>query len=213
MCTRPTATTIATVAVLSTLLLAGCSGGDSEPVKVIVTVTATPTEDTTAPATTDEVDDSFEEATETTEDSEDSGIPATANIGETVDVGDWDVKITDLVLNANDLVHSANPYNSKPKGQYVVLTYEAVYRGSLRTSDAYVDLTWQFTTPDNRLIDEDDEILPADNQNWSTEARQGGTVRYQIVFDVTPSQIHGGTISVEGYDEDYNEMYADFLVE
>src|SRR5690606_10442979 len=118
---------------------------DSKPAQVVVTVTATPSESAAADEGEDAADPEESESV-------DPVVPATAAIGDTVRVGDWDITITDLVLNANEMVRAANEFNETPRGQYVVVTYEGVYRGSQRTADI-TELTWQFTTSDNRLLE------------------------------------------------------------
>ena len=55
-------------------------------------------------------------------------------------------------------------------------------------------------------------MTPADNQEWPTQARKGGTIKGQTLFDLTPGTIKGGTVTVEGYDDSFETVFADFTV-
>lgn len=136
----------------------------------------------------------------------------TAVVGDTVEVGDWSVTVTEVALNANEVIHRANQFNEQPKGQYVLVTYDATYQGGERTADAYMDLTWSLTGSDNKIHDEAYAVTPADNDEWPTEARKGGTVTVQVTFDVKPDVLTGAILSVEGYDANFDSTYADFAL-
>lgn len=172
-------------------------------------------EATQAPA--DIIDEEAEVPSEEPEDvvdgdNEEPESPTTATLGDTVEVGPWDVKVTNLALNANDVVKQTNEFNEPPKGVYVLVTYEATYNGSERTADVWVDLTWTFTTSDQQINDITSVVIPADNESWPTSARQGGTVKHQVAFDLPKKLIKGGLLTVEGYDENFDTVYADFAV-
>lgn len=138
--------------------------------------------------------------------------PDTAKLGDTVVVGDWKVKVTEVNLNADPILAKANMFNDKAKGRFVLVTWEATYTGTERTADVGMDLTWSFTTTDNKIHDEAMAVTPADNQSWPTEARRGGTVKYQSVFDLIPAKTSGGLLTVEGYDDSFDTVFADFTV-
>lgn len=182
---RPTAA----LAVALTFSLAAC--GEQKPARVVDDKPAAVVES--------------EAAEESTEDA----APEVTPVGTKVAVGDWEVKVTKVQLDAGALIHQANEFNDKASGQYVLVTYEATYSGAERTADAS-DLTWTFTGADQKVITEASQVTPADNEEWPTSARTGGTVRGQALFDVPPAQITGGLLSVEGYDDEYDTVYADF---
>lgn len=159
------------------------------------------------------------------EDLEDEGAEATgegddasaspqeqSSIGETVDLGDWTITVTAVEENADATIAQANEFNEKPKHQYVMFTYEATYNGDARTASVDSDLTWSFTTGDAKVIEVDDAVTPSQVQNWPVEVRTGGTARAQIVFDIDPAAYADGLLSVESYDDEYNEIYVDFAV-
>lgn len=174
-----------------------------------------------AQETAAEVKDSDSAAKVTKKDKKDKGAesvsaeeesPATAKIGDTVVIADWDVKVTGVVQNANAIVTQANMFNDKPKGQYVLVNYTATYTGDQRMSDATMDLSWSFTDTANNVHDQAYQVTPADNQSWPTEARKGGTIKQQVLFDLKPNAIKGGILTVEAMDANFDTVYADFIV-
>jgi hypothetical protein len=183
-------------------VVSGCSS--EQPAKVLTTVTVTASGNDTSPekSTGPEV---------TTEDQSDAA-EGTANLGDTVEVGDWAVKVTDVDKNADKIMTKANMFNGKPKGQYVLVTYNATYNGSERTADAWVDLTWSLTTNDSQIHDPTSAVTPADEHSWPTSARKGGTVKLQVAFDVKPDLLPGSILSVEGYNKNFETVYADFVI-
>lgn len=138
--------------------------------------------------------------------------PATAKIGDTVVVSDWEVKVTGVAMNANGTIQQANMFNDKAKGQYVLVNYTATYTGDQRMSDATMDLSWSFTDTANNVHDQAYQVTPADNQSWPTEARKGGTIKQQVLFDLKPNAIKGGILTVEAMDANFDTVYADFIV-
>ncbi|MDR7086594.1 putative lipoprotein YbaY [Aeromicrobium panaciterrae] len=147
------------------------------------------------------------EKTEPTE-----AVKETAKVGDLVEVGDWDVRVTKVVLDANSAIEKANEFNEKPKGQYVLVSFEATYNGSERTADIFSDLSWTVTGNDNQVNDSASAVTPADTAEVPTEARKGGTVKGQVVFDIATNLLTGATLSVEGYDADFDTVYADFAL-
>lgn len=145
-------------------------------------------------------------------DSEEETAEETAQLGDTVSVANWDVKVITVELNGDPLIAKANMFNEKPKGRFVLVTYEATYTGAERMGDAWMDLSWSFTDTASKVHDEASAVTPADNQEWATEARKGGTIKQQIVFDIKPDAIKGGILTVEGYDDAFDTVYADFIV-
>ena len=133
---------------------------------------------------------------------------STAELGDTVRVGDWDVTITDVNLDADALL-TDDEWNSPAKHGWTLITYKATYAGTARTADVQSDLTFSMTDKGGRIVDDAWAMVPMDWENASgaqTETRPGGTVTYQSAFDAgNPTMV-----SVVGYDADYNETWADF---
>jgi hypothetical protein len=206
------------VAVISVIVLAGCTSEKPATVKqkaaAPVTVVTTVTESAESP--TDMAESSAPQSTAPQSTAPQTSAPIAPDspqLGDLVTVADWDVKITGINFNAAAQIHAANEFNDRPKGQFVLVTYAATYTGHARTADAFSDLTWSFTTKDSQIHQAKSEVTPADNQEWPTEARSGGTVRGQQVWDLQKDLIKGGILTVEGYTKNYNTVYADFPVD
>lgn len=136
----------------------------------------------------------------------------TAEVGEVVTVGSWDIKVTKVVKNANEILANPNYYNDMPRDQYVLITYAATYNGTERTGDVTFDLTWSFTSSASKVFDPAYQTTPASAQEWPYEARTGGTVEQQVLFDIPADTISGGILTVEADDENFNTVYADFPI-
>jgi hypothetical protein len=202
----------AVLAVVASIALPGCSSEEPAAVKqkapttVTVVTTVVQSESAEMGATASTTPESAEPTDSSTPTSTSPGSP---QLGDLVTVADWDVKVTNVVLDASQLIRRANSFNDRPKGQYVLVTYEATYTGHDRTADVS-DLSWSLTTSDSQIHDPASEVTPADDQEWPTEARSGGTVRGQVVWDVKNDSVKGGILTVEGYTKDFDEVYADF---
>jgi hypothetical protein len=185
------------LAVFGALTLSGCASESAAPVKEKAD---SPGEVVESESGTDEGSDG------------DVGKQATAQLGDLVTVGDWDVKVTRVVANSNDVIAKANEFNEKPRGQFVLVTYEATYTGSERTADTFADLTWSFTGPNAQVKEPSSQVTPADTEEWPTTARTNGKVRGQVVFDVAPAQLVEALVTVEAYDAEFDMVYADFAL-
>jgi hypothetical protein len=184
---------LTSVAVLS----AACGGSGEEPAAVKQPASESTIIDSSSPSPTDET------------------APGAATLGDLVDVGAWDVRVTELTLNANDAVKAGDKNGYKPpRGQYVLVDYEATNTGNERTADPMADLHWTFTTTDQTIHEQEfvRTAAPAVMAGKPTSARKGGTIRYQALWDLPPDQIKGGILTVEGFDEDFQTVYADFVV-
>jgi hypothetical protein len=190
---RKTITTTLAATAVAGLLFTGCA--TQEPAKVTDKGTA---KVESTPATDTSSDTSSTPA-----------VPETAHLGDTVQVGDWAVKVTAVNLNADTVIHQANEFNSKPKDRYVMLTYTAKYSGTERTGDPMMDLTWTATTPDHQVHDEASEVTPFDTAGVPSETRPGGTLKRQVVFDLPAQVIPTSLVSVSNM---MGDDYADFAL-
>jgi hypothetical protein len=135
------------------------------------------------------------------------GETMTAEVGDTVTMGDWDVTVTKVVKNADGIIRDANQFNDPAEGQYVLVTIEGTYNGSERKGDFDWDIDTYFVGADNVIYDEDSEVTPADVEDWPLEARNGATVKMQEVYDVASGQVKGGILGVENFGTgDYYEF-------
>jgi hypothetical protein len=139
-----------------------------------------------------------------------------ATVGDTVQVGAWSVTVTEFAKNANQVIAANDEYNEKPKHQYMLVSYEAVYSGAERTADVMLDLTWSLTGNNAKVLDPTtSQMTPADSnqEDWITEVRSGGTAEWQVLFDMDPALLDDGILTVEGTDEEtWETVYADFGV-
>lgn len=187
-------------AALTALLLTGCA----EEKQAEVTNSGEPAE---------VVDDgATEAAADGAGDQDEASEQATAALGDTVAVGTWEVRVTKVVRNADQVLTKANQFNDKPSGQYVLVTYQATYGGDERTGDAMFDLSWSLTTNDAQVHETAAAVTPADSESWPTEARKGGSIRGQVVFDVAAAKLPGSLLTVETLDESFDTVFADFAV-
>ena len=92
--------------------------------------------------------------------------------------------------------------------QYVMADYSAKYTGTERTGNTMFDLRWSFGGTDGQVYDPASVVTPKDKVNAPSEARPGGTVKQQVIFEVPVKAIKGGVVSVESGLVD--STYADF---
>jgi hypothetical protein len=186
------------------LTLTACT---QEPAEVVKDTSSTSQNEDTQATSDEPSSDIVDEGTEAVSDEDSAPEDTLTALGETVRMSDWDVTVTKVLLNANADIAKANMFNDKPKGQYVLVTYKAKYTGNERKADVTWDLTWSWSTPDGKVHDQSYNVTPADDKDWPTETRKGGTVEQQVLFDIKPKQIKGSILSVEDWDN-----YADFAV-
>ena len=201
---------LAPLALVAAVAFTGCSVESAASVKEKA-------DSDSAGIVVDEADAKNAESTDSGSDEADTEpaaeeVPATASLGDTVEVGDWDVTVTQVALNANRAIAQSNMFNDKPKGQYVLVTYKAKYNGADRTADINWGLDWSFTGTNSRVYDPAMAVTPADNKEWPTEVRKGGVLKQLAVFDLKGKVIKGGTLTVESMTPDFETVYADFTV-
>jgi hypothetical protein len=206
---------MSTIGLLSSAaLLAGVGACAARPAPVVAegngVVTGQEPVPTPGDTRTEGVPGETEPTTE--ESSEVPVIPITAKVGDTVRIADWDATVTKVTTKLSMRTVTAwNQFNEKPaKGQYVLVDYSAVYKGSARSADASTALTWNFGGADGVVYDAASIVTRADNEEWPTEARKGGKIRSQVVFDVPAKAVAKGVVSLSGYESDMSEKYADF---
>lgn len=188
----------------------GTSGCVSTPGAVVgEPASSASVEPTSADSAVVEEGDDSDDADDAEDAEEGDSEGQTATLGSTVRLGDWEVTVVKVTKNANKLIKKANMFNSKPKGQYLLVDYTAKYVGSERKADAAWDLRWSFTDSEQNVLDQASEVTPADKADKTTEARKGGTIKHQVLFDIKPSLINGGILSAES---DSSSEYADFKI-
>ncbi|MCW2753565.1 MAG: hypothetical protein JWQ32_976 [Marmoricola sp.] len=97
-----------------------------------------------------------------------------------------------------------------PQHQYALVTYEATYTGAHRSADVLNDLDWQLAPRRGTAIPAAGTSPPAVYAHWPTTARRGGTVRFQVVFDVTASQLDRAVLRVGRIGSSFASVHGDF---
>ncbi len=135
------------------------------------------------------VDPGTEEITTETSDLVPLGVPA--------QVGDYEVTLDAVELNANETVAGANDFNEPPTGQYVITQLTVTYTGADEGTPGF-DLTAIFHGTDSRQYSDTDcsAVLPDDAMDAPT-LNSGGSDTFQFCMDVPPAAIDGGQLSIE----------------
>ncbi|GAA3180248.1 hypothetical protein GCM10010531_37940 [Blastococcus jejuensis] len=169
----------------------------------------------------DEVDNAIDRSTSTAEapvapaDAPVDGATAPAAdvvpLGVPVPVGDYQVTVDLVELDANASVAAANDFNEPPTGQYVITQLTVTYVGAEEGMPGW-DLTAIFHGTDNRQYSDADcsAVLPDDAMDAPT-LNSGGSDTFQFCMDVPPAAIEGGQLSVEptiSFDDEARVYFA-----
>ena len=159
-------------------------------------------------AVIDEVDRSLGESTSESAPAEASEEPAPAEeeapaeaatvpLGVPAQIGDYEVTVDSMELDANETVAGANQFNEPPAGQFVIAQLTVTYRGAEEGMPGF-DLTAIFHGTDSRQYSDADcsAVLPDDSMDSPT-LNSGGSDTFQFCMDVPPAAIEGGRLSVE----------------
>lgn len=186
---------------LAGIVLSGCDSGPAAGSGgTIVEPTAT--------TSTESFDPAPEPAPDTApsgpEASSESAIGTRGNpapLGSTAKVGDWELRITDVTLDAAEIIKAENMYNDDPiEGRsFVLWTVAATYTGS-ESGTAFYDLDWKivgaagnsFGTGTNDYCGS----LP-NSLSDSGEAFPGAIVVGNVCISAETTQLSGATILVE----------------
>ena len=118
-------------------------------------------------------------------------------VGETAEVGEYSVTVTDVQLDSNDAVTSANPFNDAPTGQYVLATLEVTYTGD-EEGDAWLDLTVELAGSDARIYDSSSCLAVTPNPVMDVPTlTNGGSGSFDICFDVPTDALEAPVLHVE----------------
>jgi hypothetical protein len=154
-------------------------------------------------APVDPAEGGTEEATAETSETVPLGVPAR--------VGDYQVTVDAVELDANATVAAANEYNEPPTGQYVITQLTVTYVGAEDGTPGF-DLTAIFHGTDSRQYSDFDcyATLPDDAMDAPT-LNSGGSDTFQFCMDVPPAAIAGGQLSIEptiSFDDDARVYFA-----
>jgi hypothetical protein len=156
-------------------------------------------------------DDEADEDDASPEPSEETSEPPAepSAIGTPATLGSWTVTVSDVDLDAGPELGKGNLYNSAARDQYLLVTYSATYNGTERTADVMWDLEWSLTGTDSVVREPSLATTPAENQGKPTEVRTGGTIEWQVPFDVDPTVVEGGLLTVSTWTGE-EDVYVDF---
>ncbi|TQN44249.1 uncharacterized protein DUF4190 [Blastococcus colisei] len=136
-------------------------------------------------------------AEEATADEATAQTPEVVPLGVPAQVGDYQVTLDAIELNANETVAGANEFNEPPTGQYVITQLTVTYVGADEGMPGF-DLTAIFHGTDSRQYSDSEcsALLPDDGIDAPT-LNSGGSDTFQFCMDVPPAAIEGGQLSIE----------------
>lgn len=180
---------LAVLVVLGLLLVlgvAGCNSADGTGAEVV--------SDESEDASVDEAEPASEEA---------DAIGTRQNplpVGTTAKVGSWEVAVTEVNTNANDVVAQANTFNEPPVegSQYVLVTVNAKYVGD-ESGTFWVDMSYKFYGSGGNTFDSGGESMAVAPNPISDagETFPDASISGNIVFEVPADQLEGGAIIME----------------
>lgn len=124
-----------------------------------------------------------------------------AALGTTARIGDWQVTITEVDLDATAVVLEENQFNDAPVPgrSFVLWTVEATYTGE-ESGTAWLDLSWQVVGSAGNSFgssfDDSCGVIPNDLFEQG-ETFPGGVVTGNVCVSAETAQLDGGTILVE----------------
>ncbi|WP_051515542.1 DUF4190 domain-containing protein [Candidatus Blastococcus massiliensis] len=142
---------------------------------------------------------------------ESEGSDEVVPLGTPAQVGDYEVIVDSVLLDADDVVTSANQFNDAPTGQYVLAQLTVVYNGTDEGMPG-MDLTAIFHGSDSRQYSDSEcsAVTPDDAMNAPT-LNPGGSDTFEFCMDVAPEAVAGGRLSIEptfSWDSDERVFYA-----
>ncbi len=125
------------------------------------------------------------------------GPEAPLSLGASAAVGEYEVTVDAVDLDADAEIAAANQFNDSPVGRYVLVDLTVTYAGA-GEGDPWVDLTSSFVGTDARLYANSacTSVTPRPAVDVPT-LLSGGTASFQWCMDVPPAAIDGGQLFVE----------------
>ena len=123
------------------------------------------------------------------------------DVGTRIEMGEWTLAVTEVDLDAEDVVLEENQFNDPPVDgrQFVLFTVEATYEGE-ESATAWIDFSWAIVgSAGNTFSTGSDDrcgVIP-DGLSDTGETFPGGSVSGNVCFSVDADQIEGGTIRIE----------------
>jgi hypothetical protein len=141
----------------------------------------------------------------------DTAEESTVPLGVPARIGDYQVTVDAVELNANAIVASANDFNEPPAGQYVIAQLSVSYTGGEEGTPGW-ELMAVFHGSDARQYSDAEcsAVLPDDPMEAPT-LNPGGSDTFQFCMDVPAAAIQGGQLSIEptmSFDSSERVFYA-----
>jgi Domain of unknown function (DUF4190) len=141
----------------------------------------------------------------------DTAEESTVPLGAPAQIGDYEVTVDAVELNADAIVAGANDFNEPPAGQYVIAQLSVTYTGGEEGTPGW-DLTAVFHGSDARQYSDGEcsAVLPDDPMEAPT-LNTGGSDTFQFCMDVPAAAIQGGRLSIEptvSFDSSERVFYA-----
>lgn len=117
-------------------------------------------------------------------------------VGEGARIGEWDVTVDRIVVDATAEVQGANQFNDPPMhGRYAKVVYTATYRGDGEETAAY-DLRVVLSGSDHVQYQDTDCQASLGDSNYAT-LEPGGTTTVAACLDAPAAAIAGGLVFVK----------------
>lgn len=118
-------------------------------------------------------------------------------LGSPTEVGDYEVTVDSVLLDADAIIAGANQFNEPPTGQYVLAQLTATYQGTDEGSPGF-DLTAILHGSDGRQYsDSDCSAVTPDDAMQAPTLNPGGADTFEFCMDVPPAALSGAQLSVE----------------
>lgn len=118
-------------------------------------------------------------------------------VGQPGGVGDYDVVVTAINVDADAAMAAANPFNEAPTGRYVLLSLDVTYTGT-EEGTPWVDLSTTFVGSDARNYGESSCSAVTPNEGYDLPTlTQGGQASYDVCFDVPVEALGTPQVYVE----------------
>lgn len=163
-----------------------------------------PADDAVDEAGDEVIDEAVEEDEPAAEEAADSALGTRDNpldIGTRIEMGDWTVAVTEVVLDAEDAVMGENQFNDPPADgrQFVMFTVDATYEGD-ESGQAWLDFDWAIVGSAGNTfgssMDDYCGVIP-NSLDDTGETFPGGNVTGNVCVSVDSAQIDGATIRLE----------------
>ena len=158
------------------------------------------------------------DATSATSEQSESAVEAEAGtrenplpLGTLAEVGPWEVTVTEVNTDANDLIAATDKSNGPPVSgsQFVLVGVSATYLGGA-TGGFSTDMQYMFYGSKDLTFRNGgwtDTIAPDPIENAAV-VQTGESVSGNLVFEVRSDQVEGGTVMIERTTDDIRSFFA-----